>query len=216
MKKTDLKVGEAYAYSNSNPRLLLHKGVWLRKGHNRDEWILLESGARPKKNVGYFHSAQGMLVAVGADRDTIERWYSDNPWISDVLEVIEPGSKMKYHHRDTIDDIVQSGREHGVQVVVDDHRRWSGTLEDVKREREELEARTRAERARLDNLYMDRHTRAALIRRELQDKYGIEKTATRMKLVHGRHGSQRSIPDGVTLALSDLETLLGLSKEEEN
>lgn len=216
MKKTDLKVGETYAYANSNPRLLLHKGIWLAKGHIGDRWLLLETGTQPRKNVGYFHSAQGVLVATGADHTTISKWYSDNPWISELLEVIEPGSKVKYHHRDTIDDIVQSGREHGVQVVVDDYRRWAGAFEDVKREREELEARTRAERARLDNLYMDRHTRAALIRRELQDKYGIEKTATRMKLVHGRHGSQRSIPDGVTLALSDLETLLGLSKEEEN
>ncbi len=214
MKKSDLKVGETYAYQNSNPRLLLHKGVWLRKGHNRDEWILLESGARPKKNVGYFHSAQGMLVAVGADRDTIERWYNDNPWISDVLEVIEPGSKMKYHHRDTIDDIVQSAREHGVQVVVDDHRRWSGTLEDVSREREEIQARAWEERERMDSLYTERSERASAIKRTLLDKYGIEKTATRMKLVHGRHGSHRSVPDGVTLSLSDLEDLLGLNKEE--
>lgn len=216
MKKTDLKVGEIYAYANSNPRLLLHKGIWLAKGHNGDRWVLLESGAGPKKNVGYFHSAQGMLVAVGADRDIIERWYSDNPWISDALEVIEPGSKMKYHHRDTIDEIALSGREHGIQVVVDDHRRWSGTLEDVVREREEIQARAREERERMDNLYAKRSERASAIKRALLVKYGIEKTATRMKLVHGRHGAQRSIPDGVTLALSDLETLLGLSKEEEN
>lgn len=120
-----------------------------------------------------------------------------------------------YHHRDTIDDIVQSGREHGVQVVVDDYRKWAGAFEDVKREREELEARTREERVRLDNLYEGRHERAARIKRVLQVRYGIEKTTTRMKLVHGRHGSQRSVPDGVTLSLSDLEDLLGLSKNEE-
>lgn len=215
MKKTDLKVGKFYAYANSKPRLLLHKGVWVTKGHNGDRWLLLETGAQPRKNVGYFHRAQGVLVATGADHATISKWYSDNPWVSELLEVIESGSKVKYHHRDTIDDIVQSGREHGVQVVVDDYRKWAGAFEDVKREREELEARTRAERARLDSLYMDRHTRAASIRRELQDKYGIEKTATHMKLVHGRHGSQRSVADGITLSLIDLENLLGLNKSEE-
>ncbi|UWS61949.1 hypothetical protein N2384_01590 [Bacillus paralicheniformis] len=215
MKKTDLKVGEIYAYANSNPRLLLHKGIWLAKGHYGDRWLLLETGTQPRKNVGYFHSAQGVLVATGADHTAISKWYSDNPWISDLLEVIESGRKVKYHHRDTIDDIVQSGREHGVRVVVDDYRRWVGAFEDVKREREELEARTREERARLDNLYEGRHERAARIKRVLQDKYGIEKTATHMKLVHGRHGSQRVVADGITLSLSDLEDLLGLSKNEE-
>lgn len=214
MKKTDLKVGKFYAHSTGNARLLLHKGIWLCHGNSGDRWVLREIGVGPRKNVGYFHSPQGMLVAVGADRDTIERWYNDNPWVSEVLEEMEPGSKAKYHHRSIIDEIVQSAREHGIVVFVDDHRRWSGNLEDVVREREEIQARTREERERMDSLYTERSERASAIKRTLLDKYGIEKTTTRMKLTHGRHGAQRSVPDGITLSLSDLENLLGLNKEE--
>jgi hypothetical protein len=99
-------------------------------------------------------------------------------------------------------------------VFVSDHRRWTGTLEDVVRRREEIQARAWEERERMDSLYTERSERASAIKRTLLDKYGIEKTTTRMKLTHGRHGAQRSIPDGVTLTLSDLETLLGLNKEE--
>jgi hypothetical protein len=214
VKKADLKVGKFYADSTGNARLLLHKGIWLCHGNSGDRWVLRESGAGPRKNVGYFHSPQGMLVAVGADRDTIERWYNVNPWVSEVLEEMKPGSKAKYHHRSIIDEIVQSAREHGIVVFVSDHRRWTGTLEDVVRRREEIQARAWEERERMDSLYTERSERASAIKRTLLDKYGIEKTTTRMKLTHGRHGTQRSIPDGVTLALSDLETLLGLNKEE--
>lgn len=214
MKKTDLKVGKFYAHSTGNARLLLHKGIWMTKGRIGDRWLLLETGTQPRKNVGYFHGTQGVLVATGADHKTISKWYGDNPWISELLEVIESGSKVKYHHRDTIDDIVQSGREHGVQVVVDDYRGWAGRFEDVNREREEIQARAREERERMDSLYTERSERASAIKRTLLDKYGIEKTTTRMKLTHGRHGAQRSIPDGITLSLSDLEDLLGLNKEE--
>ena len=215
MKKKDLEVGEVYAYTNSNPRLLLHKGIWLTKGNIGDRWVLLETGSSPRKNVGYFYSAQGVLVATGTDHAAIIKWYNDNPWISETLAVIESGSKAKYHHRGTIDKIIQSGREHGVQVVVDDYRRWEGTFEDVKHEREELVARTRKENARLDGLYMERHACATAIKKELQDRYGIEKTSTYMTLVRGRHGAQRSVPDAIALSLSDLEHLLGLDKGEE-